>query len=250
MSHTSGADDGFGFPGYEPSAPRPTVVQILEGPAAVERRPVMFARPPLHGLQVLRRRRHADAAGCSTDVTGRPFAELMQRRVLDPLGMTEQHLRTAAPPAAGRRARRTHTTDRARTATCRGTSIPSRPRPGCGRRRAISRASSSRCSSAVRGPTGKVLSQASAREMTTPVGIGPYAVGLAMEKRGEGWYFGHGGSNWGFRCALLAPRAEGLRRRRDDQRRRRRRRSSPRSKPVLPPPMGGTRSTSRCCARH
>jgi hypothetical protein len=49
-----------------------------------------------------------------------------------------------------------------------------------------------------------VLTQASAREMTTPVGVGPYGVGLSLEKRGEGWYFSHGGSNWGFRCALLA----------------------------------------------
>jgi hypothetical protein len=57
---------------------------------------------------------------------------------------------------------------------------------------------------AVRGPKGRVLSQASAREMTAPVGTGPYAVGFAVEQRGEGWYFAHGGSNWGFRCLLVA----------------------------------------------
>jgi hypothetical protein len=49
-----------------------------------------------------------------------------------------------------------------------------------------------------------VLTQASAREMTTPVGVGPFAVGFMIEKRGEGWYFSHGGSNWGFQCLLLA----------------------------------------------
>jgi CubicO group peptidase (beta-lactamase class C family) len=57
---------------------------------------------------------------------------------------------------------------------------------------------------ALAGPRGTVLSQASAREMTTPVGVGPYGVGFSIEKRGEGWYFTHGGSNWGFRCTLIA----------------------------------------------
>ena len=56
---------------------------------------------------------------------------------------------------------------------------------------------------AMRGPRGKLLTQQSAREMTSPVGTGAYAVGLQVEMRGQGWYFMHGGSNWGFQCDLL-----------------------------------------------
>ena len=56
----------------------------------------------------------------------------------------------------------------------------------------------------MRGPSGGILKQAMAREMVTPTGIGPFAVGLTIEKRSEGWYFSHGGSNWGFQCDLLA----------------------------------------------
>jgi len=32
---------------------------------------------------------------------------------------------------------------------------------------------------------------------------------LSITKQGQGWYFGHGGGNWGFRCHLLAHKAKG-----------------------------------------
>jgi CubicO group peptidase (beta-lactamase class C family) len=70
-SHTSGADDGFGFPGYDPALPRPSVVQILTGQAPSNVGPVLFARPPYQAYKY---------SGGSvtlmqlalTDVTGKP----------------------------------------------------------------------------------------------------------------------------------------------------------------------------------
>jgi CubicO group peptidase (beta-lactamase class C family) len=55
----------------------------------------------------------------------------------------------------------------------------------------------------------RVLTRASVLEMLTPVRVGDYAVGFAITKKGEGWYFAHGGSNWGFQCRVIAHRVKG-----------------------------------------
>jgi hypothetical protein len=45
--------------------------------------------------------------------------------------------------------------------------------------------------------------------MMTPAGVGTFAVGWTIEKRGEGWYFMHSGGNWGFSCNLIAHMTKG-----------------------------------------
>ena len=105
MSHTSGADDGFGFPGYEPAAPRPTVVQVLDGASPSNVGKVTFARPPYAAY------RYSGGAVTLmqlllTDVTGDDFAAFMQARALGPLGMSDSSFEQ--PPPESRAARLAH----------------------------------------------------------------------------------------------------------------------------------------------
>jgi CubicO group peptidase (beta-lactamase class C family) len=202
MSHTSGADDGFGFPGYEPTAPRPSVVQILNGDAPSNVGKVTFARPPYAAYKY-------SGGGVTlmqlllTDVTGERFAALMRARVLDPLGMRGSTFDQPLPEAWAGRAAHAHNEQGAHGEVPWHV-YPEQAAAGLWTTPSDLARFVIEVQQAVRGPKGSVLSQASAREMTSPVGTGPYGVGLAVEQRGEGWYFGHGGSNWGFRCSLIA----------------------------------------------
>jgi CubicO group peptidase (beta-lactamase class C family) len=201
-SHTAGADDGFGFPGYEPAAPRPTLVQILIGQPPSNVGPVLFTRPPYQAFKY---------SGGSvtlmqillTDVTGKPFAGLMQELVLGPLRMTDSTFEQPLPEARTGQAARAHDRD-GQPQAAPWHVYPEQAAAGLWTTPTDLAKFAIEVQRALQGPRGAVVTQASAREMTTPVGVGPYAVGLSVEKRGEGWYFSHGGSNWGFRCLLIA----------------------------------------------
>lgn len=201
FSHTSGADDGFGFPGYDPAAPRPTVVQILDGQPPSNGGKVIFARAPFSGYKY-------SGGGilimqlALSELTGRPFAEFLQSAVLGPLGMTNSSYNQPPSTAFAERAAWAH------DAQGRGMAAPWHIYPeqaaaGLWTTPTDLAKFVIEVQKAVRGPRGAVLNQAAAHEMVAPVGIGPFAVGLMIEKRGEGWYFTHPGANWGFRADIL-----------------------------------------------
>ena len=207
LSHTSGTDDGFGFPGYKPTAALPTLVQILNGAAPSNVGPVLVARPPLTAVKY-------SGGGIAlvqllmTDMMKRPFPDLMRETVLAPLGMTRSAYEQPLSPERDRDAARAHD----RTGAARDvkwhvypelaaaglwTTAPDLARFGIELQKSL------------QGRSNKVLTRATAMEMATPVGVGPFAIGMQVARIGEGWYLQHGGSNWGFQCNLVVHKLKG-----------------------------------------
>jgi CubicO group peptidase (beta-lactamase class C family) len=207
MSHTSGTGDAFGFPGYDPGTALPTLPQILDGQKPSNLRAVRLERPPMTGYEY-------SGGGVMiqqlvlTDATGTPFAQLARDTVLVPLGMTNSTFEQPLSPEQAARAARAHNRTGARSAAPFHV-YPEQAAAGLWTTPTDLAKFAIEVQLATQGRSERVLSPAMAREMVTPVGVGPYAVGFEISKQGEGWYFVHGGSNWGFQCTLVAHRARG-----------------------------------------
>ena len=207
LSHTSGTDDGFGFPGYKPGAPVPTLVQILDGVPPSNVGKVIVTRPPLTSFKY-------SGGGVTlvqllmTDVMKRPFPDLMHDTVLKPLGMANSAYEQPLSAERDRQAARAHDRNGAArdvkwhvypelAAAGLWTTSPDLARFGIELQKSI------------QGKSNRVLNRAMVNEMASPVGVGPFALGMQMNKMGEGWYINHGGSNWGFQCLLFVHKIKG-----------------------------------------
>ncbi len=207
LSHTSGTDDGFGFPGYKPGAPVPTLVQILDGQPPSNVGKVVIGRPPLTAFKY-------SGGGITlvqllmADALKRPFPDLMHDTVLAPLGMRHSAYEQPLSAARDKQAARAHDRNGAArdakwhvypelAAAGLWTTSPDLARFGIELQKSL------------QGRSNRVLNRAMAHEMASPVGVGPFAIGMQMDKMGEGWYLSHGGSNWGFQCLLFVHKIKG-----------------------------------------
>ena len=206
-SHTSGLGDGFGFPGYDPEQPLPTTVQILEGhelsnvgSVFMEREPMTFYEYSGGGVTVMEL--------ALSDVRRRPFVDVLQERVLAPIGMTRSSYAQPISPEHNQNAARAHDNN----GDSRGPKwhvYPEHAAAGLWTTPTDLARLIIEVQRSASGESNRVLSQSMIQEMLNPVGVGPFAVGFTVSKIGEGWYFSHGGSNWGFRALMLAHKVKG-----------------------------------------
>ncbi len=206
-SHTSGLGDGFGFPGYDPTDPIPTVVQVLDGHELSNVGALFMERPPMSLMEY--------SGGGATlmqqalsDARDRPFAEIMRDGILRPIDMNNSSYQQPISEERDRNAARAHSRE-GQSMGAKWHVYPELAAAGLWTTSSdLARFAIEVQRSAI-GQSNEVLSRMVVQEMLSPVGVGDFAVGFTISKIGEGWYFRHGGSNWGFRATLLAHKVKG-----------------------------------------
>jgi CubicO group peptidase (beta-lactamase class C family) len=206
-SHTSGLGDGFGFPGYDPKDSVPTVVQFLQGNKLSNVGVIFMERPPMTLMEY-------SGGGVTlmqqalSDARQRPFADILRDDVLRPIGMTRSTFEQPLPASFDRNAARAHS-GQGQAMGAKWHVYPEQAAAGLWTTPSDLARLAIEVQRSASGRSNRVLSRAIVQEMLSPVGVGEYAVGFAIQKMGQGWYFAHGGSNWGFRATLLAHKVKG-----------------------------------------
>ncbi len=198
LSHSAGLTV-HGFPGYASDEPIPTVVQILNGekpantdPIRVDVLPGTLWRYSGGGYMILQT--------LLSDVTGKPFPQIMRELVLTPAGMTHSTYEQPLPKNRTAEATTPYRPD--------GTPVKAGPHTypemapaGLWTTPSDLARVAMEVQAEYSGKSAKILSQDMARQMLTRQ-IGNWGLGFGLESPGEKPRFGHSGGNEGYRCNL------------------------------------------------
>ncbi len=200
LSHTAGMTV-HGFPGYASSVELPTVEQVLDGKAPANTAAIVNDTVPGKewrysggGYTVLQH--------LMTDVTGEAFASVLAKRVFEPLGLKNSTYEQPLPESRRQQAASAHT---AAGAPIEGLfhTYPELAAAGLWTTPSDLAQIAMEVQRSLRGESNRILSRDMTEQMLEPV-LNDYGLGFGVFERGGRRYFGHGGSNKGFRCRLVA----------------------------------------------
>jgi CubicO group peptidase (beta-lactamase class C family) len=200
-SHTAGLTV-HGFAGYRVGAPLPSLVQLLDGrppanspPVRVDTTPGARERYSGGGTEVMRL--------LMEDVTGTPFAALMDTLVLRPAGMAHSTFAQPLPARLAGRAASAHGGD-GRPVPGRSHVYPELAAAGLWTTAPDLARFLLAVGRAYRGEPGGFPDPASAREMLTRAPGAAGGVGFRLAGAGPTLRYRHGGGNEGFRGYAVA----------------------------------------------
>jgi CubicO group peptidase (beta-lactamase class C family) len=199
LSHTAGLTV-HGFGGYPADAPVPTLVQVLDGRTPANSDAVRVDAFP-GSLFRYSGGGYAVAQQLMIDVTGRPFPELLAELVLRPVGMDDSTYEQPLPARLRGTASSGHLND-GRLLPGRYHTYPELAAAGLWTTPTDLAKFLIEIQRGLRGRSS-VISPATAREITT-ARKSSYGLGLSVSGSGPAAWFGHGGSNEGFRCQMAA----------------------------------------------
>ena len=209
MSHSAGLTV-HGFLGYVAGRPVPTLVQILDGespansaPVRVDTVPGTIWRYSGGGTMIMQQ--------AMIDVERKPFPELMEAKVLRPLGMTSSSYEQDMSPDRLRLAASGHSDGK--VIEGKRYMQPELAAAGLWTTPADLAKFAIEVQLSAAGKSKKVLVAETARLMVTRqleiVLAQEMALGLFLEHRGQSVYFGHGGADVGFVCQMIVNKDAG-----------------------------------------
>ncbi|MFC1733023.1 serine hydrolase domain-containing protein [candidate division KSB1 bacterium] len=198
LSH-SGGTTVHGFRGYEPSEEIPTLRQVLNGESPANSDPVRVDMPP--GT------RYRYSGGGVTimqvalmDITGRPFPGIAREYVLQPLGMLHSTYDQPLPSGLVQFAASGYRSN-GREVEGKRHIYPEMAAAGLWTTPSDLAKFAIEVQLSIKGESNRVLSREMAERMVTAFADTVYGLGFSLTQKG---YFGHSGSNEGFKCNLIA----------------------------------------------
>lgn len=200
LSHTAGVTV-HGFPGYAPGTEIPTPVQVLDAEPPTNTAPIRVDTEP-GTLWRYSGGGYTIAQQMLEDVTGVPYATLLQQRVLEPLGMSSS---TSEQPLPARLHERAATAYRSNGSAVRGRfhTYPEMAAAGLWTTPSDYARFALAIQRSLRGEAGTILKRETAEDMLTHI-MGSYGIGVAVAGAGDSLRFSHGGANAGYRSNFVA----------------------------------------------